>query len=134
MRKRIVLAEDNPGDVHLVREALHATGLDFELLIYRDVPEALDAISALEAGPPDGVLLDLNMVRGDGIAVLKRFRESPMLHAVPVTILSSSQSPRDREAAFALGADDFLAKPTMLDEFLTAVSGAVLRMVNRPAA
>jgi len=131
MTRRIVLAEDNPGDGFLVKEAMNELGLDLDLILFRDVPEALEAIPELEQAPPLGVLLDLNLVRGNGLTVLERFRESDRLRGVPVTVLTSSQSPADRRNAMALGANRYLTKPTTLDEFLSEVGGAILQMVNR---
>jgi CheY-like chemotaxis protein len=133
-KKRIVLVEDNPGDVILVRESLSFAGIENDLVCFADLPQALAAIPQLEGATPDAVLLDLSLTRGDGLTFLEEMRASPTLHHVPVIILTSSASTADREAATRAGANAFVPKPTQLDEFLDQVSSAVKAVFKQPAA
>lgn len=119
---RILLAEDNPADVYLLREALGADdNSEIELIVVSDGEEALDFVAGRFPGVRDVdlVILDLNLPKSDGGDVLRGIRESGVMAAVPVVILTSSDSPRDREAAERLGADCYLTKPSDLDEFLS---------------
>jgi two-component system, chemotaxis family, response regulator Rcp1 len=113
---RIVMMEDNPADVLLMREALREQGLEVDLLVVPDGEAALAWVGANASA--DLILLDLNLPRHDGIEVLERIRGTLSLRDVPVAVVSSSDSPHDRAGAERLGADRFIAKPCTLDEFL----------------
>jgi CheY-like chemotaxis protein len=111
----ILLAEDNPADVYLIEEALREHKVDFHITVAED-GEA--AISLLANGglKPDIVLLDLNMPKRSGGEVLDEVRRTSA--DIPVIVLTSSDSPSDREEALRLGATCYIRKPTGLDEFL----------------
>ena len=116
----LVLVEDNPGDVYLIRRALDAQGLAYELSVSRDGEEAIHYLAACEAaaGVIDLVLLDLNLPRRSGSEVLERIRNSSAFAAVPTLILTSSDSSQDRERCLSLGASAFIRKPSNLTEFM----------------
>jgi CheY-like chemotaxis protein len=119
---KILVAEDNPADVYLLREAFQVTTDDVELLIVADGEQALEYIQRQgqfrDAIIPDLVVLDLNLPKSDGGDVLKCLRETPAYAHVPVVVLTSSDSPRDRKTAESLGANCFITKPSDLDAFL----------------
>lgn len=126
---RIVLIEDNPGDVLLVRYALERLGLDFTLTCYADEPDAIRGVSEWQGTAPDVFLIDLSLPCGDGFAILREIRGRELLARTPVAILSSSQSPRDHAEAAALGANQFVPKPSDFDEFMQSIGGAVRRLL-----
>lgn len=117
----VLLADDNPSDVYLIREALREHSVDCELRVAGDGRDAMDIISgenaAVNVGALSLIILDLNLPRHDGIEILQRLRESPNVN-VPVVVLTSSDSPRDRLMATELGAARYLRKPSNLNEFL----------------
>ena len=115
----ILLAEDNPGDVYLIRLALQEQKLDFELHVVGDGEAAMGwAASGRPHGvQPDLILLDLNLPRHDGHEVLRTLRERGHTAGVPVAILTSSDSPEDEADTEQLGAT-YLRKPAGLEEFL----------------
>ena len=125
-RVRVLLVEDNPGDVDLVTHAVR----EFPC----DVSVASDGVEAMEflrkegrhaaALAPDLVLLDLNLPKLSGREVLARVKEDPDLKHIPVVILSSSQARHDLLETYRLHANCFVTKPVDLDEFLASV-GAV---------
>ena len=125
----ILLAEDNSADVYLIREALKEHGIVCPLRLATDGKDVLRLISFQD--PPDEdidfslIILDLNLPRHDGIEILQRLRENPNLTHVPVVVLTSSDSPRDRLMATNLGAARFIRKPSNLEEFLSL--GAVFK-------
>ena len=125
---QILLAEDNPADVYLIREALQEHRVCCTLRVVGDGQEFLRVVSesdAVAACGVDLIILDLNLPRHDGIEILRRLRQSATLSGVPVVVLTSSDSPRDRQVATALGATRFLRKPSSLEQFLSL--GAVFR-------
>lgn len=121
----ILLAEDNPADVYLIREALREHRVDCTLQVISDGKEVLAVLADRTARPLHLIILDLNLPRHDGIEILERLRESATLCNVPVVVLTSSDSPRDRQVATGLGAARFLRKPSSLEQFLNL--GAVFR-------
>ena len=126
---QILLAEDNPGDVFLIREALREQGLEYELSVVEDGEAAVSFVcregAYAEAARPDLILLDLNLPKYGGREILRRVREIPELAHVPVAILSSSDWPKDRLDTAALGANCYIQKPFSLEEFMEI--GAVLK-------
>ena len=118
---KILLAEDNPADVYLVRTALEEHGVKLPLQVAADGREVLEIISqqAVLAEPQlKLIILDLNLPRHDGIEILQRLHDTKALADVPVVVLTSSDSPRDRIAATELGATRLLRKPSNLEQFL----------------
>jgi two-component system, chemotaxis family, response regulator Rcp1 len=118
---RIVLAEDNPGDVLLFREALRQSKLPCELVIAQDGEQALRLLEeAAQCGgvSPDLIVLDVNLPKRTGQEVLKWVRGYPGLEKVPVLMLTSSASPDDKTKAMLLGANLYVQKSSNLDEIL----------------
>jgi CheY-like chemotaxis protein len=125
----ILLADDNPADVYLIREALRENDVQCSLRVAVDGKEALGIISGDPAEADIErlglIILDLNLPRHDGIEILQRLRESARLEHIPVVVLTSSDSPRDRLMASQLGAVRYLRKPSSLKEFLAL--GAIFK-------
>jgi CheY-like chemotaxis protein len=127
---RLVLIEDNPADVLLVREAIKETGRTVELVCYPDVPEAIFGLSS-ELNPlPDAILIDLNLPKGEGMTVVKALRSSVRLRDIPLAILTSSQSPRDLEEAQRLHVCRYIHKPSRLQQFLEKVGRAITELLD----
>jgi CheY-like chemotaxis protein len=127
---KILLAEDNPADVYLIRTALEEHGVDVPLQVVADGKEVLQILHQQEALPVSQlqlIILDLNLPRHDGIEILQRLRDTKSLADIPVVVLTSSDSPRDRVVASQLGATRYLRKPSNLDQFLNL--GAVFKEV-----
>jgi len=120
--RRILIVEDNLGDVLLVEVALREAGLQFELIHMADGEKAIEYLRKLtngnRASPLDLVLLDLNLPKRDGWEVLEELRAVPWERPVPVVILSSSSAPHDMARAERLGVLKYIRKPSTLDEFL----------------
>lgn len=116
----VVLAEDNPGDVFLVRRALDTHSLAHELLVAQDGEEALKVVDRAESGEIniDVLLIDLNLPKHDGGEILTRIRACRQTATVPVILLTSSDSPHDRRRLLGLGANRYFRKPTDLSSFM----------------
>jgi CheY-like chemotaxis protein len=135
-RLTVLLAEDCRGDVLLVQEALAKYQVPHELQVVRDGGEALDYVVRMgepdEPPCPDLILLDLNLPKADGMTVLAEFRKHPQCARTPVIVITSSDTPKDRERVGALGVAAYFRKPSNLDEYLEL--GAVVLAVMAESA
>ena len=118
----VLLIEDNAGDATLIRQALCACLVPVHLHIARDGEQALLMLT----NPyfrPDLIVLDLNIPKITGTALLGRWQ------AIPVVVFSSSANPTEKERCLALGAREFVTKPMELEAFGSAVCGIVERWI-----
>lgn len=119
---KIVLIEDAEADIFLVREALQQAGLNFQLKVLNDGEKAVDFIDTLDSSDsmscPNLILLDLNLPKKGGDQILERMRRSPRCACVPVIVVTSSDSPKDKAETARLGATKYFRKPSHLDEFM----------------
>ena len=124
----ILLIEDNAGDALLIQQALVKCPLPIKMHIARDGEQALQMLadSSLKL---ELIILDLNIPRIEGHAVLERYEPKN----VPVVIFSSSWNPAEVERAMALGARDYVQKPTDLQAYADAVCGMVEQWVKPKA-
>lgn len=120
-RPVILLVEDNAADLRLAQEVLKETEIAHELLIARDGEEAMRILRRegvfANALRPDLVLLDLNLPRKHGREVLAEIKTDPLLKAIPVLILSTSNAEADVRFCYEAHANCFLTKPVSIDEF-----------------
>lgn len=113
---RILLVEDNPADVRLIREALKTVKASCDLDVVEDGEQALGFLEdCVPDSPPDLVLLDLNLPRKSGTEVLTEMKKNPTWKRIPVIILTSSGSESDVNSAYDCGANSYLRKPTDLN-------------------
>ncbi|MDX2151233.1 MAG: response regulator [Bryobacteraceae bacterium] len=127
-RSQILLVEDNPGDVFLIQEAIGGED-GAELRVVTDGEQALEYLAAAETGgsrrAPDLILLDINLPKRSGDEILARIRAGALTRDVPVIVVTSSESPRERAHMMELGADYYFSKPINLDEYMKI--GAITR-------
>jgi DNA-binding response OmpR family regulator len=118
----VLLVEDSPADVYIVRESLKKHLKDVNLQVISDGEKAFALIEATEADDsapaPAILILDLNLPKRSGQEILRRVRESSKLARVPVVIFTSSDSPSDRAETTKLGATAYFRKPADLEEFM----------------
>ena len=92
----VLMVEDNRGDVVLMQEAIQSAGLPYNICVARDGVEALEFLrrqgKCAGAARPDLIMLDLKLPRKTGMEVLDEIELDPMLHNIPIVILSSSRS------------------------------------------
>lgn len=121
----ILLVEDNPADVRLTMEALKETKVLNNLSVVSDGEEALEFLHRqgrfADATRPDLVLLDLNLPRKDGHAVLAAIKSDETLRRIPVVILTTSEAEQDILRTYNLHANCYITKPVDLDQFITVV-------------
>lgn len=120
--------EDNPADALLIKEALKEYHVAAEFIVLEDGEKAIRFIEEFDAtigSYPKLVILDLNLPKRNGKDVLRHIRQSAKWKHVPVVILTSSSMSADREEAVCLGANQYIRKPSDLEDFLNI--GAVLK-------
>lgn len=121
---RILLVEDNEGDIVLTKEALADAKIKNEVVVVRDGEQALTHLNTRKDRPhmlPDLVLLDINLPRIDGKEVLQAIKNDEVLKKIPVVILTTSSSDQDIREAYNKHANCFITKPVDLDKFFDVV-------------
>ena len=126
---RILIIEDNPGDIRLIREAFQEANVNVphEFIVAKDGVEALDFLYKRGvfggAMMPDIITLDLNLPKKNGKEVLQEVKSDPILKGIPVIVFSSSSSPQDIEDAYRHYANCYVTKPSDLAEFFASIAG-----------
>jgi len=121
----VLLVEDSVGDVRLTREAFKDAKVHINLHVAVDGDDAMAFLKRErqygDAPRPDLILLDLNLPKKDGRAVLKEIKESQTLAIIPVVILTTSASEEDILRTYQLHANCYITKPVDLEGFLKVV-------------
>lgn len=124
-RPVILLVDDNPHDVVLIRLAFRRVGIIDTIHLVKDGDEAMRYIRGEGAYAdrhqfpvPTLVLLDLKMPQTSGFEVLRWIREQPKLAAVVIVVMSGSKNDADIERAYSLGANSYLVKPSRFEEMV----------------
>jgi chemotaxis family two-component system response regulator Rcp1 len=124
-RWNILLVEDNPGDVRLMKEALLYGQPQKELHVVDNGEEALHFLRRQgrfgSASTPDLIFLDLNLPKKDGREVLSEIKGDDALRRIPVIVLTTSEAERDVHKAYDLHANCYVRKPGDLDRFMTVI-------------
>ncbi|MFO0902420.1 MAG: response regulator [Pirellulales bacterium] len=122
----ILLVEDSQLDARLTILALRRVPFRYRLAVVRDGDEALRYLQHEgvfgKSPQPDVVLLDLLLPKFDGLQVLERLRKSPELQAIPVVVLSATDSESDRQKCQHLHVDQFMSKPVNMEKFLQMIT------------
>ncbi len=132
MQERAVLyVEDDDAAFLLVEITIREVGLPVELYRASDGEKALAFLRRTgpyrDAPRPELILLDLNTPRKNGFEVLSEIKVSPTLRSIPVIVFSSSSLAADKDTSLALGAEDFVTKPSSLELFIEAVKSTLSR-------
>ena len=122
---KVLLVEDDPGDVLMTREAFEENKVANRLAV---VPDGVDAMAFLrkegeyaDAPTPDLVLLDLNLPRMDGREVLAAMKSDPELRRIPVVVLTTSEAEEDVLRSYSLHANAYVTKPVDFQRFIDVV-------------
>jgi len=118
----ILIVEDNPTDVMLIRRALARLKIANPVQVIADGDRAVDYLSGhddyadrMQFPLPALILLDLKLPRRSGLEVLEWLRRQEGLRRVPVVMLTSSRQSDDVNRAYDLGANSYLVKPVEFD-------------------
>lgn len=128
----ILIADDEADDLFLIEHRLQKAGIKNPIAKFRDGEELLEFLTHESADTPKlcVLLLDLKMPMLDGIDVLKELRRHPRFGKLPVAVITSSPSSRDKERAQTAGADEYHEKYPTPDE----LQGIVQRASAHPFA
>jgi CheY-like chemotaxis protein len=122
---KVLVIEDNADDRELLSRQLRKSGLGEHVKFISDGKEAHDFLTGPEAPPPNDliiILLDLRLPSLSGLELLRRLRALPRFHSLPVTVMTSSNDPRDLEECRRLNVVNYLTKPVTFDSFSKAVA------------
>jgi len=117
----VLLVEDNPGDIELVRIGLENTKLETSLQVISDGQEAIDFFDT-SSDFPDVVLLDVNLPKVDGFTILKNIKSKPSCAMIPVIMLTSSAAVSDVHQGYKNHVNSYIQKPVDAPKFLEAVN------------
>ncbi len=131
---KILVIEDNPADVFMLRHALDQHDDQYVLEVLRDGEEAIEFVnlqrSARAKEEPCVIVLDLHLPKHDGAAVLKAIRQAPVLAHVGVVALTTAASPRDEQEVRGLGVRLYQAKPSDIDDWIK-LAGEILEICRQ---
>ena len=139
--RKILLVEDNQDDVELTRRAFKKNRIQNEIIVMNDGQAAVDYL--LNRGKyannemhhlPAVVLLDLKLPKLDGFEVLEAIRSNEATRLLPVVILTSSNEEQDIINGYKCGANSYVRKPVIFEEFIEAVAklGMYWLLLNEP--
>ena len=124
----ILLVEDNPSDIGLTKRAFAKKSIANSLIVVQDGQEALDYLfcegqyaDRRTEDRPAVILLDINLPKISGLAVLRRIREDERTALTPVIMLTTSKEEQDLVTSYRNGANSYIRKPVDFSQFLEAV-------------
>jgi CheY-like chemotaxis protein len=123
----LLMADDDPDDVMLTRDALEQSRIVNDFHSVGDGNELLDYLrqegeyTHSSAPRPKLILLDLNMPRKDGRQVLKEIKADPLLRAIPIVVLTTSSAEEDVATVYASGAASYIQKPVTFEGLVRVV-------------
>ncbi|VTT97799.1 response regulator receiver protein : Chemotaxis protein CheY OS=Cystobacter violaceus Cb vi76 GN=Q664_36730 PE=4 SV=1: Response_reg [Gemmataceae bacterium] len=124
----ILIADDDPDDRELIREAFEENRLANELRFVEDGEELMDYLNRrgryadpAPAPRPGIILLDLNMPRKDGREALQELKSDPRFRAIRVVIMTTSKAEEDVVRSYDLSAASYITKPVTFDRLVEVV-------------
>lgn len=136
----ILIADDDAGHARLIEKNLARAGLLNKIVRFADGQQILDFLFQRGDGPkrsPDSgylMLLDIRMPKVDGVEVLRQIKADPELRKIPVSMLTTTDDPREVERCHALACNNYIVKPVDYDKFSEAIAqlGLFISLVQVP--
>lgn len=136
----LLMAEDDEGHAGLIRKNLQRAGIANEILHFSDGQAILDFLFSRGSGPvrnpstPYVLLLDIRMPKVSGLEVLEQIKASPDLRSIPVTMITTTDDPREVDRCYFLGCSNYITKPIDYEKFVNAMRqlGLFLSVVQVP--
>ena len=119
----ILYIDDDSDDCLILKSSLEDCGNNANLIFANDGEEAVRYLNSVSpASLPALIILDLNMPRWDGKQTLSYIKSQPHLAAIPVVVLSTSESKMDKDACAQLGAASYFQKPFHYDGYRSIIN------------
>ncbi|MBI2929263.1 MAG: response regulator [Verrucomicrobia bacterium] len=136
----ILIADDDAGHARLIEKNLGRAGLHNPVRRFENGQDILDFLfrrgpgAKRESDTPYLLLLDIRMPKVDGIEVLRQIKADAELRKLPVSMLTTTDDPREVERCHALGCNNYLVKPVDYDKFAEAITqlGLFISLVQVP--
>lgn len=134
---KILVIEDNPSDIYILRRALDDLGEPFELEILTDGAQAIQFVHKQRQRPNDTapcvIVLDLHIPKHDGFEVLRTIRQEPLLSHIHVVLMTTAASPREEAELRRMGAD-YRLKPVGFSEYAQLAADLIAICKSLPVA
>ncbi len=122
----ILLVEDNEGDILLTTDALKDRKFINNISVVKNGKQAIDFVfqqgEYANVELPDLILLDVNLPLKNGHEVLQVIKSNKKTRKIPVIMLTTSSSERDKDLSYRNQANCYITKPVEMDEFIEAIS------------
>lgn len=136
----ILIVEDDPGHVRLIERNLERAGLHNPIEVFQNGQEVLDFLHGRgsarkrQADTPYLLLLDIRMPKVDGVEVLRQVKAHPELRKIPVSMLTTTDDPREVARCHELGCSNYIVKPVDYEKFSEAINqlGLFIALVQVP--
>jgi len=125
---RILVVEDNPSNGELVADLLKVNGYRVEI-----AADAAGAFRRIEAGPPDLIIMDIQLPEMDGLEATRALKSRPETRDIPILALTALAMKGDRDRILAAGCDAYMAKPIDPPRLVEAVRTLTLRPASAAA-
>jgi CheY-like chemotaxis protein len=120
MNERVLVVDDNPDSIDIIRSILEAFGFSVQA-----ATSGAEALEMLEGEPPNVILLDVMMPEMSGLEVLEQLKANPKLATVPVILVTAKTQDEDVLVGYQYGADYYITKPCTSKQLLYGI-GLVL--------
>ncbi|MDB5231032.1 MAG: response regulator [Chitinophagaceae bacterium] len=131
----VFIVDDDPDDREAIRDAFRENKHDHEFVFMENGNKLFDVLSTqFSQTYPAIILLDLNMPGKNGKEILKEIKEDATLRKIPVVIITTSSSEKDRDISYELGANCFVTKPDSYKELLHLTDSIAKLWFTKPAA
>jgi CheY-like chemotaxis protein len=139
LRRRavVLLVEDNPDDVIMIREAFEQSLTPIQLYVVSNGEQAIKFVrrTDTDALRPSLILLDLNLPIRNGLDVLAELKSDTEFLSIPIVVLTTSQAPNDIQQCYSLHANAYIIKPPDFDGYadvITQVATCFLGLISLP--
>lgn len=136
-RAVVLLVEDNPDDVIMIREAFEQSLTPIQLYVVSNGEQAIKFVrrTDTDALRPSLILLDLNLPIRNGLDVLAELKSDTEFLSIPIVVLTTSQAPNDIQQCYSLHANAYIIKPPDFDGYadvIKQVATCFLGLISLP--
>lgn len=136
-RAVVLLVEDNPDDVIMIREAFEQSLTPVQLYVVSNGEQAIKFVrrTDTDALRPSLILLDLNLPIRNGLDVLAELKSDTEFLSIPIVVLTTSQAPNDIQQCYSLHANAYIIKPPDFDGYadvIKQVATCFLGLISLP--